>query len=253
MFLGKIYYYGDNVQQDIDKAIHYLTISTKLGHSEAQTILGEIYFSNQFVPRDIKKAIYYFKESSNINDSIAKNYLGIIYKNGFGVSKNILQAIEYLDEAIRQKNENFAFYNLARIYYFGIDVDKKIVKAIELLEISSNSKFLPATIFLFFIYKFGDEKIKNFEKEKDYKLRLYNCDLNEKDKNKLFLLSFNERIFEFFKKFDLAPYNEKFYINHFFHFIQNGKFCKQSQNIQSKNKSQKDINNYFYEGFGRNF
>ena len=82
---------------------------------------------------DIEKAIHYFKEVSCFNNQYAKNNLEIIYKTGQGVPPNPYGSIVYFEEAIRQKNDKVAMFNLAHIYFYEEAGISNLDKAIELL------------------------------------------------------------------------------------------------------------------------
>lgn len=112
-------------------------------------IMENIFHKILINQKDIKKSIYYFKESSSFDNSCAKNYLGIIYKNGDGDEKNVYYAKTYFKEAIKQKEDPYSMYNLARIYYFGIETKRKISKAILLLEKASKKQLSIAVLFFF--------------------------------------------------------------------------------------------------------
>ena len=102
---------------------------------------------------DIKKAISNYLESSSFNFAFAKNNLGIIHKNGFGdeIPKNIANAFVYFREAINQKNDIVAMYNLAHCYLHDDPPDKNINEAINLLIRSHNQGFYVSSILLSFI------------------------------------------------------------------------------------------------------
>ena len=90
-------------------------------------------------------------QSSSFNDNRAKNNLGVIYKNGDGVMKSIGLASIYFEEAIKQTNDCYSMYNLARIIYFEDNHYKSPEKIIKLLKKASKKVFL-AEMFLFYIY-----------------------------------------------------------------------------------------------------
>lgn len=78
-------------------------------------------------------AIHYFKEVSCFDSQYAKNNLGVIYKTGTGVVANPSGSIVYFEEAIRQKEDPMAMFNLAHIYFFEEAGFFKLSEAIKLL------------------------------------------------------------------------------------------------------------------------
>ena len=67
--------FGENIPQDINKAINYFTLAADHHNSEAQYFLGDFYLSDEYVPIDFDKAIYYYQNKQDINKAI--NYLAL--------------------------------------------------------------------------------------------------------------------------------------------------------------------------------
>ena len=101
----------------LPRIIAMLKNSVEHGVHEAQVFLGDFYVEGKYVKRDIKKAVHLYLDPSSFNNQYAKNNLGVIYKNDFdnNIRKNVCKAKEYFEEAIRQKNDIFAKYNLANL------------------------------------------------------------------------------------------------------------------------------------------
>ncbi|KAK8876675.1 positive regulation of sphingomyelin catabolic process [Tritrichomonas musculus] len=99
----------------------------------ANFYLGSIYYEGLYVTSDIDKAIHCFKEASCFDHSSAKNNLGIIYKTGKGVSANPYNSVIYFEEAIRQKGDAVAMFNLAHLHLYKEIHNSDLSKAIELL------------------------------------------------------------------------------------------------------------------------
>lgn len=124
-------------------------------------ILGYIYHIGIDVKKDIEKAIYYYKLASSLNFEYAKNNLAVIYNNiNDENDKNIWISIEYLKEAINQKQDELALYNLARIYLCKNPIKNSIDEAINLL--ISSDKFLPSIELLCYalLIKFDFDMVK---------------------------------------------------------------------------------------------
>lgn len=128
----------NSVQQNINKAIYYLTMASKNGHVESSFCLGVIYHQGYLIQRDIKKAIHYYKEASSFGDHYAKNNLSIIYKGSNEIEQNISNSIIYLNEAI-SKND---IVSMAHIYFFNENVD--LDKSEDLLIQLANKYFYPS-------------------------------------------------------------------------------------------------------------
>ena len=131
--LGFIYYEGEYIARDIIKSIHYFTLAANQDHRDSQFLLGCIYYEELYTDYDIQQTSHSFKEVSCFNSQYAKNNLGIIYKTGQGVKANPSGSIVYFEEAIRQKNDEVAMFNLAHIYFYEEAGISNLKKAIELL------------------------------------------------------------------------------------------------------------------------
>lgn len=90
------------------------------------------------------KAIKCYKEASSFINQYAKNNLGIIFKKGFGneIKENIGFSLVYFEEAISQKNDVLAIYNISHIYIYQNCIEDGLIKSISLL-IKSYSKRFP--------------------------------------------------------------------------------------------------------------
>ena len=257
--LGLIYLNNINVTNDIPKAINYFKISADQGNVESNLYLGIIYYSKIYMKQDIQQAIHYYKEASSFNNQYAKNNLAIIYKNGVGVQKNTTIMLEYLNEGIRQKNDDFCLYNLARICYFGIEQKTNIERAINLLTESTKNNFSPSIFFLYLIYSFGEKEIKNTSKSINLEQHILYSDFPDILK---FVISHidiisKEILFNFIKDYDLVysyvsddmkGYSEikDYYQNLLKEIFPNESCFKENKN---KRTQPKDINELFYEGF----
>lgn len=101
------------------------------------------------VKRNIEEAVHHYKEASSLNINYAKNNLGIIYKHGNDkIEKRIGNAIELFNEAIKQKNDYLAMYNLAHIYIYDEKIKQNLDEPIDLLIKSSN--FFDHSLILFY-------------------------------------------------------------------------------------------------------
>lgn len=59
-FLGKEFYYGINVPQDLDRALRYLTVASESGDAISQFHLGFMYWSGRGVEPDLDQAYRWF-------------------------------------------------------------------------------------------------------------------------------------------------------------------------------------------------
>ncbi len=99
MSLGDMYYYGENIDKDVDKAIYWYTKSAEQGFLEAQHNLGVAYSNGEEIPQNYDKSIYWFTKAAEHGFDKSQYNLYYIYKNGIGVEKNIDKAIHWLTKA----------------------------------------------------------------------------------------------------------------------------------------------------------
>ena len=63
-FLGKEFYYGWNVPQDLDRALRYLTVAAEYGDAISQFTLGFMYWSGRGTEPDLEKAYELFLQAA---------------------------------------------------------------------------------------------------------------------------------------------------------------------------------------------
>ena len=161
--LGLLYYDGQYISKNTSKAIHYLNLAAKKNNREAQFILGRIYFFDEYL-KDINKSIFYMTLSANQNYHAANHFLGLIYYEGKYVPKNINEAIRRFKEASNMDNQ-LSKNNLGVIYLNGIGVKKNVSLAIEYFEdaIRKENDYF-ASCNLARIFYFGIECKRNIQK-----------------------------------------------------------------------------------------
>lgn len=59
-FLGKEYYFGMNIEQDLDRAFRYLTVAAKSGDALSQFLVGFMHWSGRGTEPDQDKALEWF-------------------------------------------------------------------------------------------------------------------------------------------------------------------------------------------------
>lgn len=251
--LGIIYLLGVDVEKDIKKSIYYLSQSANNGFQEAQFIMAYFYQEGKLVKRDIKKAIKLYKEVSSFNNQFAKNNLGVIYKNVFedDVKQNVGLSIEYFKEAISQKNENLAKFNLSIIYLYDEPFMNSIDKSINLLIDLIDTKIKSSKILLCLalIKKFGFQINSD-----DIKQEL----LKYKDDPNYMIIEISKMIVDMELNNPII-YEQKsdYYKNHFLLYDYKKMIVSLQNLMKTKlftdtidNQKINEINSLFYEGFG---
>lgn len=133
--VGNIYYYGNGVPQDYDKAFEWyakaanqnyldskfsiavmalkgegfdkdekvgfeiMENAASQGHADSQAMLGILYRNGKGVKRNDKKAVEWFQKAANQEKPIAQNALGMMYLYGEGVKMDTKQAAFWFNNA----------------------------------------------------------------------------------------------------------------------------------------------------------
>ena len=241
IFLGYFYYFGKYIPKDINKGIHYFLKSAKgFNGQKVSFIVGNIYLKGQYVPRDVDKAIHYYKESSCFNNQYAKNNLGMIYKNGFGKPKSVANSIVYFQEAIQQKNDPVAMYNLAHAYFYNEDLNIDFQTIINLLVNSYYNNFIISMFLLLLVLiKKNNYVTPQIIEDEINKVRKDVKNLAKLLSNYIYASNKYSKLYDIVKKMDFI-YDDNLQPVSFHDFLQ----------IEIKKEKIKNINKYFYEGFG---
>lgn len=93
--LGHLYYRGNGMKQDIDKAIQYYKKSCDLGDNYACGHIGFIYYKKE----DFKRAKDIFAKSCEKLEGNSCGLLAEMYTNGKGVKKDLSKAKELYGKA----------------------------------------------------------------------------------------------------------------------------------------------------------
>ncbi len=133
--LGKAYLKGILVEQDKNKAIHYLTLSAEQKNSYAMYALAKVYLHDSYYS-DRNKGIVYLHDASELGNEYAQIMLGNIYLKGEIVEKDVEKAVSFLQMASNENNV-FAQYMMGKLFLFGKDVQQDKEKAKTYLELSA--------------------------------------------------------------------------------------------------------------------
>ena len=65
------------------------------GFAEAQITLGELYWMGNGVSQDYEKAFFWYKQAAEQGHTPAQNSLGVCFAKGIGVHKDYFQAFQW--------------------------------------------------------------------------------------------------------------------------------------------------------------
>ncbi|MBO7398826.1 MAG: sel1 repeat family protein [Clostridia bacterium] len=94
-FLGKEFYYGWNIPQDLDRALRYLTVASESGDAISQFTLGFMYWSGRGTEPNLDEAYKWFLKAAEQGVPEAMyNVAKILLTKDF--EKNKSEAINWL-------------------------------------------------------------------------------------------------------------------------------------------------------------
>ena len=140
--IGLLYFNGEMIQKDDQKAVKYLSLAADKNYLDAQVQLADIYYDSNSIMYDVYGAVFYYTIAAEKNVLKAQLILGKFYCNrsteGFNIYHSILQhgsmtdidkAIYYYSLAANQGNQE-AQLQLGNIYnderYNMKDINKAI-------------------------------------------------------------------------------------------------------------------------------
>ena len=124
--LGNCYYLGEGVEEDQRKAVYWYRKASEQGNAEAQCNLGNCYYLGEGVKKDDEKAVYWFSMSAEQGNAEAQWQLGKCYSLGEGIKQDEKKAVYWYLKSAEQNNDT-AYYLLGICYFYGLGVkeDKK--------------------------------------------------------------------------------------------------------------------------------
>lgn len=120
---------NNKLSQSSDKIdFENLVKDAERGMKEAQTFLGFLYYNGEEVKQDYQKAKYWLEKASAQGDEDAHFYLASLYYNGYGVRQNYQTAFKLYEKAA-QKGNVHACGMLGLMYKYGKGVRQDYSKA----------------------------------------------------------------------------------------------------------------------------
>ena len=103
--LGNIYYQGDGVKKDYDKAMQYFIQALEIDQDNrhVQDQLGMMYYKGEGGDVDYAKAAEFCKIAANKGQPGCQYYLGLMYVNGEGVTQDIDRGISWIRKSAAQE------------------------------------------------------------------------------------------------------------------------------------------------------
>ena len=121
--LGILYYDGDDVKQNYNKAMEFFGKACEMGDARGCYNLGLLYYNGVGVKQDYKKASELYNKACEMGEALGCNNLGKLYKNGNtskskyvgkGIVGNILEYLYESRNGVRQDyNKAMEFFGKA--------------------------------------------------------------------------------------------------------------------------------------------
>jgi TPR repeat protein len=90
--LSNMYYQGDGVSKDNEKAFYWTLKAATQCHTSSQYNLGYLYWSGKGTAVDYESAFYWFSLAAEKGHAASQNYLGVMHRDGHGVDKDYEEA-----------------------------------------------------------------------------------------------------------------------------------------------------------------
>lgn len=117
------------VAQNIQKALHWYTLSAEQGDESAQRALGVLLSSGEDIKRDIESAINWTQKAIDQGSSCAAHNLGAIYRD----LGKLNESFTWYNRAVEMGDMD-SLFEIALCYLFGIGTPKNIGKAVNSLK-----------------------------------------------------------------------------------------------------------------------
>lgn len=155
--LGIMYYNGEGVEKDLEKAMEYMEIAATKKEPHAMYVLAVAYYRlNRFGDKtsDIAKAL--LKEAYELGSPYAADYLACIMLNELKEGKNINknELVIYIKFGVENELKE-SIFKYGYIYEKGIGIEQNYEKAYYYYTLAAETKYVKAMIKLGDWYKTG--------------------------------------------------------------------------------------------------
>lgn len=147
-WLAEMYYKGDGVNQNVNKAVELYIRSARHGNRSAQRKLGTLYEDGIGVPKDYSQAMQWYMLSAQQGEGKAQSDLGDFYFYGIGTAIDYIQAFNWYFKAALNMIP-YSRYRLGVMLMEGIGVKKDKDKALFWLNnVAKREEYEPALEYL---------------------------------------------------------------------------------------------------------
>ena len=159
--LGVLYYNGEGVQKDYNKAFELFKKASDLGYTTAHGWLADCYFYGQGTKINYEKALqFYLKVKPR---GVIEYQIGYIYARCLSTGSDYPKAAEHFQKGVDFGNTN-SMINLGILYYEGKGIQQDYYKAFELFKKASDLENKTAYAWLAECYYYGNGTKKDYQK-----------------------------------------------------------------------------------------
>ncbi len=143
--LGRCYARGEGVEQNIEQAIYWYTLSAEKGNHKAQNNLAYLYVNGPEygIEQDLQKALYWLEKSAENGDSYACLNIGDMYRLGMGVEQNYKKTMDYYKKAEKLGAKEANDY-IGHMYQYGLGVSKSYKQAFKYFMKAAEKGYAPS-------------------------------------------------------------------------------------------------------------
>lgn len=152
--LGYMYYKGEGVEADPDRAVDWYRRAAVLGNRDAQYNLAVAYAFGEGVAQDDTQAVRWYRHAAEQGSAIAQYSLGVSYALGEGVVRDDSQATIWYRAAAEQ-GYAAAQYNLGYSYRTGNGIDADDAEAMHWFTSAARNGHAAAQYSLGYMFRSG--------------------------------------------------------------------------------------------------
>lgn len=123
--MGQMYWEGNHILQDMDKAVECYNKAISLGYMEAYDDMSKLYMyePNTFKTKDPQKGIEWLMKGAEYGEPSCLSAIALCYYFGTGVAQNYSNALKWFLKAAGA-GDGFSCYIIGVMYYYGEGVDE---------------------------------------------------------------------------------------------------------------------------------
>jgi len=154
--LGLMLYAGMGVSSDDRAALSWFKAAAEKGQADAMWMLGRMYYDGRGGDHgpDYKEALKWFAKSAGAHNFRGQYYMGVMHEYGLGTELDYAKAIEWYSRAAEQ-NDAQALYNLGLMQAYGRGIDQNFQKAYLLFERAASQDYGPACYYMGVMFTHG--------------------------------------------------------------------------------------------------